>query len=411
VEIDLYEVKILSLEGKNKESLKLLDNIEDNITDDDDKMEFLFLQGNILMQLGRFEKAQSAFKAFVEICEQDADETNYFQLAIAYSALDDNKKYLFYCFKSFAIDGNYYLDPIEVADIIINSLEDAEIAKYADKFKILTNEFPFEKSFWIAMAVCYEGLSLFEKSIETLDFAIAIDEEYEFSRFKKSLVLMKLAKIDEAIEILLSITDSLNQKLIYFALAQCYQFVFNDIEALKYLFKIVKLNKHEILAWSSIFDIYMHIKNEREAYNSIQKAIKYNPTEYSLLMRQLIFYSLYPTSSDIDASEFLQINFIEKAEKDYDFDFLILKLMRDIYRINKKMDKVLEKNIKKMHFRDLQLIAEALKISAKNNPKAREEAQKLCAQSIELNPFINEVLYEENLLFLLQNDDNDEQQD
>jgi transcription termination factor NusB len=187
--------------------------------------------------------------------------------------------------------------------------------------------------------------------------------------------------------------------------------VFNDIEALKYLFKIVKLNKHEILAWSSIFDIYMHIKNEREAYNSIQKAIKYNPTEYSLLMRQLIFYSLYPTLSDIDASEFLQINFIDKVKSDFEFDFLILKLMRDVYKINKKMDKVLEKNIKKMSFRDLQLVAEALKLASKNTPQANEEAQVLCAQAIELNPFIKEVLYDENLFFLLQNDENDEQQD
>jgi hypothetical protein len=154
----------------------------------------------------------------------------------------------------------------------------------------------------------------------------------------------------------------------------------------------------------------MHLKNEKEAYYTIQKAIKYNPTDYSVSLRLLIFYSLYPTMADIDASEYMQMNFIDKAEKDYDFDFVILKLMRDVYKLNRKMDKILEQNIKKMHFRDLQLLAEALKLCSKNTPQAREEANSFCAQAIELNPYINEVLYEENLLFLLQNDENDEQQ-
>jgi tetratricopeptide (TPR) repeat protein len=66
----------------------------------------------------------------------------------------------------------------------------------------IIEEFPFNELAWFNLGAAYQGLKLYEKSIDAYQYAVAIDEKFDYAYRNMGDAFIKLRKFREAIEVL-----------------------------------------------------------------------------------------------------------------------------------------------------------------------------------------------------------------
>ena len=64
----------------------------------------------------------------------------------------------------------------------------------------IIEDYPFSELAWFNLAAAYQGLKLYEKSIDAYQYAVAIDEKFDYAYRNMGDAFLRLRKYKEAIE-------------------------------------------------------------------------------------------------------------------------------------------------------------------------------------------------------------------
>ena len=87
----------------------------------------------------------------------------------------------------------------------------------------IIDEFPYTELAWFNLGAAYQGLKLYEKAIDSYQYAIAIDEKFDYAYRNMGDAYIRLRKYKEAIEALEKVGElSKPEDVIFEAIGHCY---------------------------------------------------------------------------------------------------------------------------------------------------------------------------------------------
>ena len=118
---------------------------------------------------------------------------------------------------------------------------------------------PYNELAWFNLAAAYQGLNLFEKAIDAYQYAIAINEKFDYAYRNMADALMRLRRFKEAIESLEKVIELARpEDLIYQAIGYCYEKIRNYAQARFYYRKASHLNPDDARLYVKVAGTYMH---------------------------------------------------------------------------------------------------------------------------------------------------------
>ena len=202
VELLMYKTELLALEGELTEAKKVLDFIK-NISPENPDLPLL--EADIY---SRSNMHEMAVNSLIKALKFHPEDTEIFDLlSIEYLYLDEFKKALKMSQKSLEINPNNQA-------ALYNVISCYDLMDMNDKARGFLENFvdkqPFSEIGWSLLGKRYLEEEKYDKALEALDYAIAIDDKFLGAYYDKAYVLTKLKRFEEAIEfykITLSISD------------------------------------------------------------------------------------------------------------------------------------------------------------------------------------------------------------
>ncbi len=122
----------------------------------------------------------------------------------------------------------------------------------------IINEQPYNALAWFNLAASFQGLKLYEKAIDAYQYAIVIDEKFDYAYRNMGDAYLRLRKYREAIEALEKVLElSRPEDVIYEAIGHCYHRMKNFAQARFHYKKAVHLNPDDSRLYQKIASTYM----------------------------------------------------------------------------------------------------------------------------------------------------------
>jgi tetratricopeptide (TPR) repeat protein len=151
----------------------------------------------------------------------------------------------------------------------------------------IIEDFPYNELAWFNLAAAYQGLNLFEKAIDAYQYAIAINEKFDYAYRNMADALMRLRRYKEAIESLEKVIELARpEDLIYQAIGYCYEKIRNYAQARFYYRKASHLNPDDARLYVKVAGTYMKEGKYQQAAKHLEMAlrIKRLDPEFNLAM-------------------------------------------------------------------------------------------------------------------------------
>jgi len=151
----------------------------------------------------------------------------------------------------------------------------------------IIEEFPFSELAWFNLAAAYQGLKLYEKSIDAYQYAVAIDEKFDYAYRNMGDAYLRLRKYKEAIEVLEKVLELTRpEDVIYEAIGHCFHRMGNYAQARFHYKKAVHLNPDDSKLHYKIAVTYMLEEQWQSAVKQLENAMRIQRTipEYNLAM-------------------------------------------------------------------------------------------------------------------------------
>lgn len=151
----------------------------------------------------------------------------------------------------------------------------------------IIDDFPYSELAWFNLAAAYQGLKLYEKSIDAYLYAIAIEEKFDYAYRNMGDAYIRLRKYKEAIEALEKVTElSKPEVVIYEAIGHCYDRMKNYAQARFYYRKATHLNQEDSKLFYKIACTYFNEGQWQNCVKQLDQAMKLHrqQPEYNLLM-------------------------------------------------------------------------------------------------------------------------------
>src|SRR4029078_11093341 len=144
----------------------------------------------------------------------------------------------------------------------------------------IIDEFPYTQLAWFNLGAAYQGLKLYEKSIDAYQYAIAIDEKFDYAYRNMGDAYLRLHKYWEAIEVLQKVLElSMPEEVIYEALGHCYEKLKNYAQARFHYRKASHLNSTDSHLYFKIAGTYMNEGHWESALKNIENAMRINKSQ------------------------------------------------------------------------------------------------------------------------------------
>jgi len=153
----------------------------------------------------------------------------------------------------------------------------------------IIDQFPYNELAWFNMAAAYQGIKLYEKAIDAYQYALAIDEKFDYAWRNMGDAYLRLRKYREAIEALQKVLElSRPEEVIYEAIGHCYDKLHNYAQARFHYRKAVHLNNESSHLFFKIAVTYMNEGIWDSAVKNLESALRANRNqpEYNLAMGQ-----------------------------------------------------------------------------------------------------------------------------
>ncbi|HEX6334848.1 MAG TPA: tetratricopeptide repeat protein [Flavisolibacter sp.] len=151
----------------------------------------------------------------------------------------------------------------------------------------IIDEQPFSELAWFNLAAAYQGLKLYEKAIDAYQYALAIDEKFDYAYRNIGDAYIRLRKYREAIEALEKVLElSKPEEVIYEAIGHCYDRLKNYAQARFHYRKASHLNPDDSKLYYKIACTYYNEEQWVSAVKQLESALKIHRLqhEYNLLM-------------------------------------------------------------------------------------------------------------------------------
>lgn len=143
--------------------------------------------------------------------------------------------------------------------------------------KRIIDEHPYCQLAWFNLGTGYQGLKLYEKSIDSYLYAIAIDEKFDYAYRNLGDAYLRLKKYRDAIEALQKVLElSMPEEVIYEAIGYCYEKLKNWAQARFHYKKAVHLNSAESRLYYKIAGTYMQEGYWESAIKNLENALSIN---------------------------------------------------------------------------------------------------------------------------------------
>ncbi|HYC30264.1 MAG TPA: tetratricopeptide repeat protein, partial [Chitinophagaceae bacterium] len=151
----------------------------------------------------------------------------------------------------------------------------------------IIDEYPYCELAWFNLAAALQGLKLYEKAIDAYQYALAIDEKFDYAYRNMGDAYIRLRKYREAIEVLEKVLElSRPEDVIYEAIGHCYDRLQNYAQARFYFRKASHLNPEDSKLYYRIAGTYMNEQQWNQAMKHLETAMNIHPNqpEYNLAM-------------------------------------------------------------------------------------------------------------------------------
>ena len=151
----------------------------------------------------------------------------------------------------------------------------------------IIDEYPYSELAWFNLAAAYQGLKLYEKSVDAYKYAVAIDEKFDYAYRNMGDAYIRMRKYKDAIEALEKVLElSRPEDVIYEAIGHCYDRLKNFAQARFYYRKASHLNQEDSKLHYKIACTYINEKQWNTAVKHLETALQQYrmQPEYNLAM-------------------------------------------------------------------------------------------------------------------------------
>ena len=153
----------------------------------------------------------------------------------------------------------------------------------------IIDDHPFSELAWFNLGAAYQGLKLYEKSIDAYQYAIAIDEKFDYAYRNLGDAYLRIRKYKEAIEVLQKVLElSRPEEVIYEAIGHCYDKLKNYAQARFHYRKASHLNPDDSHLYYKIACTYMNERYWESAVKNLESAMRIHRSqpEYNFAIAQ-----------------------------------------------------------------------------------------------------------------------------
>lgn len=144
----------------------------------------------------------------------------------------------------------------------------------------IIDEYPYTQLAWFNLGAAYQGLKLYEKSIDAYQYAIAIDEKFDYAYRNLGDAYLRIRKYKEAIEALQKVLElSMPEEVIYEAIGHCFEKLKNPAQARFHYRKAVHLNANDSHLHYKIAGTYMQEGYWESAVKNLNNAMSINRSQ------------------------------------------------------------------------------------------------------------------------------------
>ncbi len=141
----------------------------------------------------------------------------------------------------------------------------------------IIEDYPYCQLAWFNLGTAYQGLKLYEKSIDAYQYAVVIDEKFDCAYRNMGDAYLRLRKYRNAIEALQKVLElSMPEDIIYEAIGLCYEKLKNPAQARFNYRKAVHLNSTESRLYYKIACSYMQESYWDSAIKNLENAMSIN---------------------------------------------------------------------------------------------------------------------------------------
>ena len=151
----------------------------------------------------------------------------------------------------------------------------------------IIDEYPYNDLAWFNLGAAYQGIKLYEKALDAYQYAIAINEKFDYAYRNMGDAYIRLKKYKEAIEVLQKVLELTKpESLIYEALGYCYDKLHNNAQARFYYRKASHISPDDSKLYYKIACTYFNEGEWEAAVKQLESALKIHrhQAEYNLLM-------------------------------------------------------------------------------------------------------------------------------
>ena len=153
----------------------------------------------------------------------------------------------------------------------------------------IIEDLPFNELAWFNLGAAYQGLKLFEKAIDAYQYAVAIDEKFDYAWRNMGDAYIRIRKYKDAIEVLEKVLELARpEDVIYEAIGHCHDKMANFAQARFHYRKASHLNPEDSQMLYKIACTYMNEGTWDSAVKNLEMAIRIHrlQPEYNLALGQ-----------------------------------------------------------------------------------------------------------------------------
>ena len=177
-----------------------------------------------------------------------------------------------------AMESDSY-DEITVYNYYDVSYEAGRIEQAVDFLGNFVKDNPYCKEAWYCLGCAYRDMTLYEKAVDSFEFAIAIDKNYVDAYIALSQTQDFMGLTSEAVTTMLRVLDFYDDYAkVYRTIGNLYAREANYDTAMAYFIKATESNPHDAEAFASLALCYMELGDSATAFSKVNRAVQLDET-------------------------------------------------------------------------------------------------------------------------------------
>jgi tetratricopeptide (TPR) repeat protein len=151
----------------------------------------------------------------------------------------------------------------------------------------IIDDYPYNEIAWFNLGAAFQGLKLYEKAIDAYQYAVTIDEKFDYAYRNMGDAYLRLRKYKDAIEVLEKVLELTRpEDVIYEAIGHCYHKLNNFAQARFHYKKASHLNADDSRLYYKIAKTYVAEEQWQSAVKQLEHALRIqrNSNDYNLAM-------------------------------------------------------------------------------------------------------------------------------